>query len=621
MYLIWRRMVSEPLEHLCQAMDQSYGGAEQLVELNRNDEFGLIADAYNNMLRRLARHRIEVEKRDALFRNLYNQTPALLFSLDTEGRILRVSEYLCRHLGYQQTELLGQKVQDSLLTGPENPGTNLTSLDNCLLKVPQANGNFLICILNLVPEPDKMGGYLAVLHDVTTEQQAKEKLEYLANYDQLTGLYNQNAFATAVQKVLQEEPHNGYWFLFVDLDRFKWINDSFGHPVGDETLRMIASRLRTALPDALISRFGGDEFVVLVADQHAPDSLQQLFKHIKTITNQRITLQTAEISPSVCIGAARFPDDSRHYEHLLRKADAAMYRAKVLGRNAECIYNNYLEELSKRQNRVVEVLQGYILEDCIDVYFQPIIDSRTQQLVGAEALMRVFPVMNSDIQITLFLQIAEESGYIRQLDELARHKALGYLAKWREQGLAPKELHINVSPMNFNDEHFVENILRDLERFELPVQALVLEITESVFIEDPSHAGQQLHQLRAAGMRVALDDFGTGYSSLSMLTKFPIDILKLDQSFFQDSHLPGNKVIAQHVIAMAHSLGMEIIAEGVESRQQVDELLAANCHLIQGFHYAQALQGEEFERQFLSKQFPARNNQTQTTNYLPTPPT
>ncbi|MEZ5478618.1 MAG: EAL domain-containing protein [Thiolinea sp.] len=601
LYLVWRGVVSEPLERLCQAMDHSYGGAEQQVELERDDEFGLIADAYNNMVRRLASHRIEVEQRDALFRNLYHQTPALLFSLDAQGRILRVSEYLCQHLGYQQHDILGLTFQEVLFKQlAEQNMADLARLDKHLLQVPRAAGDQLTCILNLVPEPDNMGGYLGVLHDITAEQQAKEQLEYIARYDQLTGLYNQGSFAAQVQAMLHANPQQVYWFLFVDLDRFKWINDSFGHPVGDEVLRIIASRLSKALPDALISRFGGDEFVIWIPEHYgSPVSVPQLFNHIKTFTNQRIRLDTADISPSVCIGAARFPEDSRQYGELLRKADAAMYRAKLLGRNAAYIYNHELNDLNKRQTRVVEILQGYILEDCVDVFFQPIMDSRTGQLAGAEALMRIFPVMNSDISVQLFLQIAEESGYIRQLDELARRKALGYLAKWQQQGMMMQELHINVSPLNFNDEHFVENILHDLALAGLSGQSMVLEITESVLIDNPHSAGQQLQQLRAAGIRVALDDFGTGYSSLSMLTCFPVDILKLDQSFFRGSHASGNQVIARHVIAMAQALGIEIIAEGLELQQQVDELRAEGCHLIQGFLYSRPLSGKAFEHKFL----------------------
>ena len=588
LHAVWNQVVAKPLDTLRSAMENSRGGSEQRVSLKSNDEFELIASAYNDMLQRVDQHRSTIQQHDALFQMLYHRTPAPMFSLNQTGKITRISEHLSNLLGYPEKYIIEKHLTDFIVNSPTS--FKLREVNRQHLTIKCAGGIIRQCHLNLVEEPDTPGMYLGVLNDITMEMEASEKLELLANYDQLTGLFNQHAFKTNADQLLDE---NECWFLFIDLDNFKWVNDSHGHYAGDEVLKIMASRLRVAMPDALLSRFGGDEFVAIVHSNNEP--LNPLLASVKAITSQPITLPTAHFSPSISIGVACYPQDADNYQELLQKADTAMYQAKAQGKNSKFIYNEFLIETTNKRNEILKVLQSPTPEAHIDVFYQPIVDSQTHRILGAEALMRLMPEELEHIPIEAFLQTAEESGHIYLIDKLVRRKAMQQLANWQKQNIPIHELHINVSALNFNNDQLARDIYNDLIDFKLTGSNIVVEITESAFITHPDIATRQLQKLKKLGVCIALDDFGKGYSSLSMLTHFPVDILKLDQSFFLGSNTEKKHLIIKHLITMAKELNISIVAEGVETWETAKRLESLNCNKLQGFLFSKPLSGEAFE--------------------------
>lgn len=422
------------------------------------------------------------------------------------------------------------------------------------------------------------------------------RIEYMADHDDLTGLLNQRAFTRNFKEVLAIAPDYKGCLIFIDIDRFKWINDTHGHLAGDQIIQVTAQRLVEALTGSILSRFGGDEFVAYIPG--CPDNCISLLENIRTSVNKEVNLDGFDVIPSVCIGLACYPDDAQDYESLLQKADTAMYQAKTLGRNSQFIYNYFLDEINKNQRKVVEILQSYILQEAIDVYFQPIVDSKTGRVVSAESLLRLPKISHLGVPIELLIQKAEDSGYIWEIDKAIRRKALSYFSKWLKDGVELEDIHINTSAITFNRDDYADELLEDISYFQVPPSYITLEITESAAINNMAKVIESIARIKSHGIKIALDDFGTGYSSITMLTELQIDCLKLDKTFFPEEVKNSNlRMVTRHVISMAHTMGMEIIAEGA----QVDDipyLEELGSRLIQSYAYSKALPADEFIQYF-----------------------
>ena len=421
-------------------------------------------------------------------------------------------------------------------------------------------------------------------------KQAESHLRFFANHDALTGLPNRAMFTERLaQAVAQAQRHHRRGaVLFMDLDRFKIINDTLGHEAGDVLLKELAARLREALRAGdTIGRQGGDEFVVLVEDAESAESIAEVAQKILDTVSRTLPVHGHEYSVTASIGISVFPDDGADVQTLLKNADIAMYRAKERGRNAFEFWSGEMNVHSMERLALEGELRRALERDEFLLHFQPKVDLASGHIVGVESLVRWQRRDGRLVMPAEFIPLAEETGVIDALGEWVLRRACGELRSWRVTGMSAPRMAVNLSARQFARESLCATVAGVLAETGLEGSALELEITESMVMRDPERAARVLGELKALGVRVAIDDFGTGYSSLSYLKRFPIDHVKIDRAFIEG--LPGDEddvVITRAVIAMAHSLGLRVTAEGVETREQLEFLREQGCDEAQGYFLA-----------------------------------
>ncbi len=431
-------------------------------------------------------------------------------------------------------------------------------------------------------------------------RQAEDNLHFLATHDALTGLPNRLMFREHLDELLARARADAtaLHVLFIDLDRFKDVNDSLGHNVGDLLLRAVVARLHDALPHiAMIARLGGDEFVVLVKQQG--DGLAVVIETIDAIQAalaQPFTISGSQLQVSASIGVSSFPGDGEDAQTLLKHADMAMYGAKQRGKNT---YQMYVRQMSMSLHRRVEMetqLRHAVDNGEFSLVYQPRIDLRSSHCTGVEALLRWNNAELGAISPTDFIPVAEETGAIVPIGAWVLREACRQAAQWRERGLGPIHVAVNLSARQFADPRLHESILDALEDAGLPGEFLELELTESMVMRHPEQAVRWLAAIKRTGVRLSIDDFGTGYSSLAYLNRFPIDTVKIDRSFIRnvpDSH--SDTQITSAVIALGHSLGLSVIAEGAEMQKQIDFLRQEGCDEVQGYFYSRPIPADDVE--------------------------
>lgn len=431
-------------------------------------------------------------------------------------------------------------------------------------------------------------------------------LERQAFYDELTGLANRTLLKDHLQLALSQAHRRktSMALLFLDLDRFKYINDTLGHSFGDLLLKEVSQRLRNQIRSSdTVARMGGDEFVMILNDlaldkQQARAEASRVADQIgKTLTEQPFMLQGHQISTSFSIGIALCPHDGKDSELLVRNADCAMYDAKTSGRNTFRFYEPALQQRGARRLTLENGLKRALEQDELQLFYQPKYDSRSQRLIGAEALLR-WQYDGGWVSPAEFVPIAEETGQIVAIGQWVLGQALQTLANWRRQQIVDSQfqISINVSPVQFWHPDFVSSTQEIVKQL-LPDAdgVLELELTESCLLRSSEEIQKIFNALRSLGLRFAVDDFGTGYSSLCYLKQFPLDILKIDQSFVRDCiDDPSDATIIRAIIAMAKGLGLEVIAEGVETMQQAAFLNGEGCFLLQGYLLAKPMPDEAF---------------------------
>jgi diguanylate cyclase (GGDEF)-like protein len=414
-----------------------------------------------------------------------------------------------------------------------------------------------------------------------------DSLHYQAHHDNLTGLPNRALFEERLERSLGEADLLGQRVavLFVDLDRFKRVNDTFSHRIGDLFLREMAGRMKTALrPVDTIARIGGDEFTIVLNDVKDAGEASEIADRVMEAIRQPLVIEGHEIGASASIGIAVFPDDGRDIEKLQRAADAAMYCAKDLGRDRTQAFSTRNETLDRV--RMDEELRVALREGYFIVHYQPKVGV-DRKLAGFEALVRMNHPVHGLIPPLSFIPVAESNGLIVPLGAWVLDEACRQVAAWESRGLSPISVAVNVSPVQICRPDFAKSVEDCLKRHRVAPSSLELELTESLLINAVGVAQEQLQALRALGVRLSIDDFGTGYSSLSYLHRLPVDAIKLDRSFVQSidtDHLAHRLVHA--MIGVAHGLGLNVVAEGVETEGQRDALLTAGCSLMQGFLFA-----------------------------------
>ncbi|MDE2618977.1 MAG: EAL domain-containing protein [Sphingomonadales bacterium] len=438
-------------------------------------------------------------------------------------------------------------------------------------------------------------GYRGILKDVTEQHLNAEEKAQLVRYDPLTGLTNRHRMGKVLEQILTSFDAGGRCctVMLLDLDRFKQVNDTLGHAAGDALLKQVAERLITVVGDKeAICRLGGDEFQIVLRDQGDQEFLGQLAYRIIEMLSQPYRIGDERCTIGASIGIAISPRDGTSAEELTRNADLALYSAKNSGRGGFRFFTtDYLKAATERRE-LEEDLHQALERGELEMFYQPVVDARTDQVVGAEALIRWKHPVRGYVSPAQFIPLAEESNLICRIGEFALRQGCSDAMQW------PRALRvaINVSPVQFAEEDFVRIVQRVLRETRLPPERLELEITESVFLSDDDKVQQIFQELKDLGLRLALDDFGTGYSSLGYLRKSPFDKLKIDQSFIRGAteHASRNRPIVEATASMAQALHMVTTAEGVETFDQLDLIRAQRVNYVQGYIYSRPLPADEF---------------------------
>ena len=427
-----------------------------------------------------------------------------------------------------------------------------------------------------------------VIQDITDTKVAQARMEYLARHDSLTGLHNRDQLRAALRSLMAEGAGATAPFavLFVDLDRFKVINDSLGHHVGDQVLKEVGRRLRDALRTTdVVCRLGGDEFVVVLAGASDAETATRLGHKILGRLSQPVSCEGRELHLTASIGVSRYPQDGTTVDELMRHADIAMYQAKAQGRNAVSHYHPDSNHCTAERFDLESRLRQAVARKELCLHYQPQFEAATQRLVGFEALLRWYPPDGPPVPPAAFIPVAEESGLISIIGSWALEQACRQWRAWWQSHGVPVRMAVNLSACQLRPDHdLIGTVARLVRRYDLPPDALELELTESVAMSDPDASVALMRQLRELGVSLAVDDFGTGYSSLAYLKLLPIQRLKLDRSFVSHIETDANdKAICSATIALAHSLGLEVVAEGVETAAQQAYLVAQGCDVMQGY--------------------------------------
>ncbi len=539
-----------------------------------------------------------------------NNTPLAVLEWDRDFRLIRWSPQAENIFGWRAEEVLGMPITGSQLTH-EADRPAVVELINRLMagEEPRATGLnrnyrkdsatiwcewYHSCLL------DAQGSIVSILsfvQDVSSRIQAEERLQYLATRDALTGLPNRLLLQERLGQAIAQAKRSGrrVGVLFIDLDRFKNVNDTLGHRIGDELLKSVTAALSETLRETdLLARLGGDEFMVIVDDFDDAAVLSRVAKKLQDAISQPFRIEEHDIYVTSSIGISVYPDDSDDPEGLLKHADVAMYRSKELGRNTYQFFDADLAATRMRQHTLESALRTAVKENTLTLSYQPVVRIADRAIIGAEALLRWHDEEHGDVAPKVFIPLAEESGLIHTLGDWVLRTAAEQCVAWRKAGLE-LNVSVNLSGRQFYRDDLAERISQIVREAGCEPCWIELEVTESSLLHDLDSIKKVLQHLREQGFSVAIDDFGTGYSSLSHLKHFPIDTLKIDISFIADLETdPGDAAITEAIIALAKGLGLRVVAEGVGTRAQLEFLDAHGCHCFQGFWASHALPPHEF---------------------------
>ena len=527
--------------------------------------------------------------------NVFRVNPAFssMFSLkaeEVEGR--RIDDIL-------PFADLKEAIRDAFRNGNE-------SEDNVLETSSQGNRYFRISVSMIKPSESQetWGHALLVIEDITERKLSEEKIIRMANYDNLTGLPNRRLLMNYLSQAITLVRRRALYaaILFIDLDRFKLINDTLGHSAGDELLKEVAERLKKCvrLSDT-VGRLGGDEFIVLLPDIEQIEDIIIICNRINTIFDSTLKIGEHEVSVMMSIGISVYPTDGEDGEALLRKADVAMYRAKSDGKSCYRFYSDGMSQSGADRLRLESRLRRAAERGELYLNYQPQVDINTGRIYGAEALMRWYDPGYGLISPKEFIPIAEESGLIMPIGEWLLRTACLQVKTWQNNGFNDIKLAVNISLRQFMQKEFAHTVDRILKEAGLDAGYLELELTESIIMDNAETVIKILNELKQIGVSLAIDDFGTGYSSLIYLKHMPIDIIKIDQSFVRDMTVDNDDAaICDAIIKLAKSLDLEVIAEGVETMEQLELLRRLDCKNIQGYVVSKPLSCDDFEM-FLRK--------------------
>jgi diguanylate cyclase (GGDEF)-like protein/PAS domain S-box-containing protein len=552
------------------------------------------------------RRRIQAEME--LNAKVFEQSTEGILICDAHNKIVSVNRALCEITGYSPEELVGQTPR-ILKSGRHND----YFYHNMWAQIHgqghwegeiwnrRNNGDIFpswLSITALKGDDDRITHYIGVSRDVSQDKEVEEQIRRLAYFDVLTGLPNRSLLGDRIEQAISHAHRDGHplGLLFIDLDRFKNVNDSLGHQLGDRMLTEVATRLKGLVREEdTVSRLGGDEFIVLLVDVDAEGAAHVADKIIRSMANS-FMFDGNDLTITPSIGIAMYPDDGQGIETLLQCADSAMYQAKQGGRNTYRFYTTEMQSHIRRTLLLENALRRALERNELALHYQPQFDIETRAIVGVEALLRWQHPEFGMVSPADFIPIAEDSGLILPIGEWVLRTAVQQNRAWQLAGLGMFSMAVNISAVQFRQVSLAQLVGQILQEYALEPEWLELELTESITMEDPLMAIGIMDRLHKQGVRLSIDDFGTGYSSLSYLKRFRINKLKIDQSFVQDITTDADdEAIVEAVISLARSLKLRTIAEGVETAGQLEFLRSKGCDEIQGYYLSRPLPAPELE--------------------------
>jgi len=554
----------------------------------------------------------EIRSTQTFLSSIVDNIPNMVFVKDAKDlKFVRLNKAGEKLTGYSEKELLGKSDYDFF---PKEQADFFTGKDRETLRIGKhvfiveesiktKDGTEKILQTKKMPILDKNGNpqyLLGISEDITERKKAEEQLTYLAQYDSLTGLPNRNLFRDRLSLTMARAKRNGQMLalMFLDIDRFKEINDTLGHTIGDEVLQAASGLLRESLRDVdTIARLGGDEFTIILENITHEDQAIVVAEKIQKAFSDPVVIQKQEIFVTASIGIALYPRDAEDIDALLQTADNAMYRAKEEGRNTYEFYAHEINAQAAERLNMQNLLRYALERQELLLHYQPKVKVKSGQIIGAEALIRWNSKELGLVSPSQFIPLAEKTGLIVPLGEWVLKTACTQNKAWQDQGIPPLVMSVNLSPRQLRQKNLMAMITGVLDKIGLAPRFLELEITESMIMHHADKAIAILQQLHQLGIHLSIDDFGTGYSSLAYLKRFPVQKLKIDQSFVRDLTVNADDAsIVTAIIAMAKSLGLEVVAEGVETKEELAFLSKLHCDEYQGYYFSKPVPAEEFAR-------------------------
>lgn len=604
--------IDEPLNKVRVAMHDLSSGdmSRRLEESDRvHDEFSELTKDFNLFAERLQSLFDEVISANTALENSEKRVRAILenalvgIAHVIDGNIVAVNRKFEEIFGYERDEIQG--LRKNILYPSDDTHKAISEAAAGLLandetyqgewKLKHKNGTIFWCAVSAksISEKTREEGVIWLFEDITQRKRSEEELLHLANYDALTGLPNRSLFIDRLEQGIgRTRRQDGLLgLLYIDLDRFKIINDSMGHTTGDELLKCVASRFLECVRNTdTVCRLGGDEFTIILPEMQDISDAGKVAEKILMVMNDSFNLNGEKVNISPSIGVSIFPDDAEEIESLLKNADSAMYHAKSKGRNN---YQYYTQEMNAearqrldRENRLRRAVEF----DQFMLYYQPQVDTKTLHITGYEALIRWHDSETGLVSPDQFIPLLEDTGLIVPVGDWIMRRACLDIKQMSAMNKHFKSVSINLSARQFVDHSIVDRIRLIMEETGVSPDQLVIEITETIMMTETERSLKILSELSALGVMLSLDDFGTGYSSLAYLKQFPINVIKIDKSFIRDLHAnQSDSAICEAIIAIGHQLNLKVVAEGVETEEQYIYIRDKGCHSIQGYYFGKPL--------------------------------
>ena len=554
-----------------------------------------------------------MERRLELWAKVFEASSEGIVIMDAQQSILSANRAFCRSTSYDFYEVIGEQLSMLLDTQGGEPLAERITRTVQERDAWQGEVDFrrrsgetypawlMISAVRDVTRGGAIAQYIGIVVDISDRKRTEARVQFLAHHDVLTELPNRSLCVERLGEAIAHADATGEQVavLFIDLDRFKNVNDTLGHHIGDGVLRSVAQRLAQAVRAGdTVSRLGGDEYVVIMRGVTSVEEVRlAVERRLIPLIRQPHQVEGHALHVSCSVGVALYPQDGRDLDELMRRADAAMYEAKGSGRDAAHFYEPAIEQMAQQRLGLEQQLRHALETGELSLHYQPRVHATAHSVLGVEALLRWHSAALGVVPPSVFIPIAEETGLIRPIGTWVMRQACAQLARWTAQGLTGLSVSVNLSSVQLSEPGLVNQVRACIADSGIAPETLEFEITESLLMDNASLADEHLAALKSLGVGLAIDDFGTGYSSLAYLKRFSIDKLKIDQSFVRDMLTdPTDLAIVRAIVALAHTLGLQVVAEGVENLQQASLLASLACDELQGFHFARPMPVAEFER-------------------------